>query len=117
MSAIARIKQIYGAQGFRTVSGEGGQPFGLEKYGKAFYTAWRYQNRAALGEPNATLKDIAAKEGVTTRFAEHISSVMNRAVLASPSAEAAARFRKLPAPAAGEAAVRAACAELQKFVT
>ena len=65
MSAIARIREIYGASGFRTVSGEGGRPFGLEKYGKAFYVAWRYKHRAALGEPNATLKSLAAREGIS----------------------------------------------------
>src|SRR3954468_3684604 len=117
MSAITRIRQIYEQQGFRTVSGEGGMPFGLEKYGKAFYVAWRYQHRAALGEPNVTLKELAAREGISARFAEHIWSVVNRPVLAYPSSEAIARFRKLPAPSAGDAAARAACTELQKFVT
>ena len=58
MSAITRIKDIYAEYGFRTVSGEGGVAFGLDKYTKAFYVAWRYQHRAALGEPNATLAQI-----------------------------------------------------------
>jgi mono/diheme cytochrome c family protein len=117
MAAIARIKEIYTNQGFRTVSGEGGFPYGLDKYGKVFYTAWRYQNRAALGEPKATYKDIAAREGITQRFAEHIWSVINRPGVGYPTSEAVARFRKLPPPAAGEPAIRAACADLQKFVT
>ena len=52
LSAIARIREIYAKYGFRTVSGEGGRPFGLERYGKAFYATWRYKHRAALGEPN-----------------------------------------------------------------
>ncbi len=117
MSAISRIKDIYAKQGFRTVSGEGGAAYGLEKYGKAFYVSWRYQHRAALGEPNVTVKDLAAREGITARFAEHIWSVMNRPALAYPSSEAVARFHKLPAPDAGEKAAREACAELQKFVT
>jgi hypothetical protein len=117
MSAIARIKEIYGQQGFRTVSGEGGVAFGLEKYGKAFYAAWRYQHRAELGEPNVTLKDIAAREGITARFADHIASTMNRKDLLFPSAEAAARFQKLPPASGGEKAAREACADLQKFVS
>jgi mono/diheme cytochrome c family protein len=50
LSAIARIREIYAANGFRTVSGEGGMPFGLEKYGKALYDSWLYQHRASLGE-------------------------------------------------------------------
>jgi len=117
MSAIARLKDIYTKQGFRTVSGEGGFPYGLEKYGKGFYAAWRYQHRAALGEPNLTLKDAAAKEGLTARWVEHLSTVVNRKDLGYPSSDMAARFQKLPAPNAGEKTVREACAELQKTVT
>jgi hypothetical protein len=116
MSAIARIRQIYGDGGFRTVSGEGGKPFGLDRYGKALYAAWRFQHRAALGEPNVTMKELAAREGITARFAEHISATMNRPGLGYPASEAVERFKKLPAPSAGEPAVRAACTELQKFV-
>jgi hypothetical protein len=116
MSAISRIRNIYEQGGFRTVSGEGGKPFGLDKYGKAFYAAWRYQHRAALGQPNATIKDLAAREGITARFAEHIWSTMQRTDLAYPSSETAARFKKLPPPATAEADVRKACADLQGFV-
>lgn len=117
LAAVTRIKDIYAAYGFRTVSGEGGQPFGLEKYGKAFYVAWRYQHRAALGEANVTLKDLAAREGITARFAEHIWQVMNNPALKYPSSEVAARWRNLPAPDAKTTPeiVRAACDEIQKF--
>lgn len=116
MSAIARIRKIYGQGGFRTVSGEGGKPFGLEKYGKAFYAAWRYRHRAALAEPNVTIQDLAAREGISVRFAEHIASVVSRQGLGYPSSEAVDRFNKLPAPETDEKTVRAACDELQKFV-
>lgn len=119
LSAISRIKDIYSTYGIRTVSGEGGRPFGLDKYGKAFYVTWRYKHRAALGEPTATLKTLAAREGVNARFAEHIWQVMNRPSAGYPTSEAIARWQKLPAPDAGknEAAVRAGCDELQNFVT
>ncbi len=120
LSAITRIRDIYTANGFRTVSGEGGRPFGLEKYGKAMYAAWRYRHRAAFGESNATLKDLAAREGINLRFVEHISTTLNRLDLGYPSSEAASRWRKLPAPGAAnkvdEAAVRAACTEIQNFL-
>src|SRR5499426_4189013 len=43
LSAITRIKEIYAANGIRTVSGEGGRPFGLERYGKALFVAWQYK--------------------------------------------------------------------------
>jgi hypothetical protein len=114
MSAIARIKDIYDRYGFRTVSGEGGFPYGLDRYGKVFYVAWRYRHRAALGEPNATLDSLAAREGITGRFARHIWTVVNSTSLGYPSSEAGERWRKLPAPPAD---ARAACDELQKWVT
>ena len=122
LSAITRIKNIYATYGFRTVSGEGGYPFGLEKYGKVFYVAWRYQHRAAFGEPNVTLKDLAIREGISPRFAQHIWTVMNQPSLGYPSSEMVARWRKLPAPAGGDhaaavAAARTGCEELQKFLT
>jgi hypothetical protein len=119
MSAVARLKEIYGAHGIRTVSGEGGRPFGLEKYGKAFFVAWQYKHRAALGEPTVTLKSLAAREGITPQFAQHIWSVMNRPTLGYPTSEIAARWRKLPTPTgdakAIAAAARTGCDELQKY--
>ena len=121
LSAINRIKHIYETYGFRTVSGEGGRPFGLEKYGKVFYVAWRYQHRAALGESNITLKDLAMREGITPRFAQHIWSVINQPSLGYPSSEMVARWRKLPAAGGPDpatiAAARTGCEELQKFLT
>ncbi len=121
MSAIHRIKDIDTAYGFRTVSGEGGFSFGLERYSKALFAAWEYQHRAALGQPNATFQSLAAPEGITARFAQHIYATMNRRDLAYPSSEMAARFHKLPAPTADRkaslAAARAACDELQKYLT
>ncbi len=121
MSAIQRIKSIYATYGFRTVSGEGGFSFGLEKYGKALFAAWEYQNRAALGKPSATFAGLAAEEGVTARFVEHIYRTMNRSDLMYPSSEMASRFRNLPAPtrdmAASLAVARTKCEELQKYIT
>ncbi len=120
MSAVARIRDIYAANGFRTVSGEGGRPFGLEKYGKALYVAWRYKHRAALGETSVTLKELAAREGVTQRFAEHIWQVMNKSSLGYPTSEAVSRWRRLPAPEADDktiaAKARAGCDDIQKFI-
>lgn len=114
LSAISRIKNIYASQGFRTVSGEGGHAFGLDKYRKAFYVAWRYQHRAALGAPNATFKELADREGVSARFSQHIYDVMNRPSLGYPSSEVAARWHKLPSLEAG---ARAGAEDLEKYVT
>lgn len=120
LSAIARIRAIYDKYGFRTVSGEGGRPYGLDCYGKALYAAWRYQHRAALGETNAALKDLASREGVTARFAQHLWTVLHQPSLRYPSSEVVARWRKLPVPGsdlkASAETARAACAEIQKFL-
>ena len=121
LSAITRVKDIYTKYGFRTVSGEGGYPYGLEKYGKVFYAAWEYTHRAALGEPAATLKAIAAHEDIEPRFVQHILDVVNRPGLSYPSSEVAARWHKLSAPTsdikASEATAHAQCKELQDFET
>ncbi len=119
--ALNRINALHRSQGFRVVSGEGGRPFGLERYGKAFFIAWLYRHRAPLGNPSATLRDLAAKEGITGRFAEHIWSVVNRAPLGYPSREMVERWQAIAAPAgdvpAAVAAARAACDELSKYLT
>src|SRR4051794_32249820 len=91
LSAVTRIKDIYAQHGFRTVSGEGGVSYGLEKYGKVFYTAWRYQHRAALGEPNVTLEAIAAREGVSLRFAQHVWTTLHSATLQYPATDVVER--------------------------
>jgi hypothetical protein len=121
MSAITRLKDIYAQYGFRTVSGEGGVSFGLDKYTKALYATWRYRHRAALGEPAVTLPQLAAREGITGRFAQHMWTLMNSTTLGHPASEVAARWRKLPAPGAdpqaGSEAARAACTEIQKYIT
>jgi cytochrome c5 len=120
LSAITRIKDIYAAYGLRTVSGEGGRPFGLEKYGKALYVAWRYKHRAALNEAQVRLSELADREGITLRFAQHIWQVVNNQTLGYPCSEVASRWRKLAPPggdrkATAEAA-RAGCEEIQKFI-
>ncbi len=92
LSAITRVKDIYTKYGFRTVSGEGGYPYGLEKYGKVFYVTWEYANRAALGQPATTLKTFADREDTEVRFAQHILDVVNQPTLSYPSSDIAARW-------------------------
>ena len=120
LSAVNRIQQVYRAQGFRAVAGEGAKPFGLDRYSKAFYAAWRYQHRAAFGEPKATLEEIAAREGITPRFARHIWTNVTQPSPTYPISDVAARFKQFPAPGAdkkaAETAARAASEELRTFV-
>lgn len=117
LSAVHRIQDIYQTHGFRATAGEGGRPFGLDKYGRAFYAAWRYQHRAALGEPNATLAGIAKDENLMPRFVEHIWSVTQQPNPRFPTSEVISKFRALPSPDKADAkAVQAACDDIQKFV-
>ena len=121
LSALDRINRLYESKGFRVVSGEGGRPFGLERYGKAFYVAWHYKHRAALGDPTATIRGLAAKEGITGRFADHIWMVVNKPDTGYPTRETVHRWTELPAPtsdiAASLAKGRAGCDEIQKALT
>lgn len=100
LSAIHRINSIYRANGFRTNSGEGGKPYGLERYTKVFFVAWRYKHRAALGEPKATLQSIAVREGISGRFAEHVWKVLQDATPTYPTSSIAAKWNAIPAPSA-----------------
>ena len=116
MSAINRIRDIHTQHGFRTVSGEGGIPFGLDKYGKVLFVTWSYRHRAALGQPKASLKDFALREGVSPRFAEHVWSVVNQPTLGYPLSEVVARWRALPAASSDQKTIRAKCDEIQKYL-
>jgi len=121
LSALNRINELYRSKGVRVVSGEGGRPFGLERYGKAFYVAWHYKHRVALRDPSATLRSLAAKEGITGRFADHVWSVVNRVNIGYPTRTTVEAWRKLPAPTADVessiARARAGCDELYKALT
>ena len=118
LSALNRIQQLYASRGFRVVSGEGGRPFGFDRYAKAFYVAWYYRHRAALGDPTATLRGLAAREGITGRFAEHIWNAVNRAGTGFPSRLTVERWQTLPAPTsdvqASVARARSECDALVK---
>lgn len=121
LSALHRINELYETRGFRVVSGEGGRPFGLERYAKALYVAWHYRHRAALGEPKVTLRDLAARDGITGKFAEHVWHVVNTPRTGYPTRETVNAWATLPPPTADRAAsieqARTACAEIQQSLT
>ena len=126
LAAIERIRGIYAKAGFRTVSGEGGRPFGLDKYGRALYVAWQHRHRARLGRPSATIAALAADEGISKEFATHLNEVFNRPrqgePLGHPLAEAVARWERLARPASSrlspefERSIRKECEEIQKYL-
>jgi hypothetical protein len=98
LSAINRILDIYRKHGFRTAAGEGAVPFGLDRYPKAFHAAWRYRHRGTLGFSHATLASLAAEEGLTPAFVEHVWSVLNADGAIFPTSEIVSRWRNLPVP-------------------
>jgi hypothetical protein len=120
LSAITRIQEIYRSHGFRTASGEGGEPFGLDRYARAFYLAWRYRHRERLGLGQATLADVAAAEQIDSRFAAHIWSVLNDDAPSFPTSEVVARWHGLPHPDGldeeGRQSVRKDCDELYRLM-
>lgn len=110
LSAIRRIQEIYERHGFRTASGEGGKAFGLERYPKAFYAAWRFKHRRALDLENESLGSLAHEEGLDAPFVEHIWAVLHEKGLPFPANEIATAWDALPAPKAGERhSIRADC--------
>jgi hypothetical protein len=121
LSALSRINELYASKGFRVVSGEGGRPFGLERYGKALYVAWYFKHRVALGDPSATIRELAAKENITGRFADHIWSVVNKPNTGYPTRLTVDGWMRLPAPTADVSAsiakTRAGCDELYRALT
>lgn len=121
LSALSRINELYAAKGVRVVSGEGGRPFGLDRYGKALFVAWYYKHRVALGDPTATIRGLAAKEGITGRFAEHVWMVVNKANTGYPTRATVDGWKHLPAPGADVnaslARARAGSDELYKALT
>lgn len=110
LSAVDRIQNIYMTNGFRAASGEGGRPYGMDRYAQAFFVAWQYKHRQALGLGSATISDLAAKEGVSTRFVEHVWSVMNGAEPSYPTSKIVDLWRALPAPGADDIAAATAAA-------
>jgi hypothetical protein len=120
LSAIHRIRQIYRDHGFRTAAGEGGVPFGLDRYPKAFFAAWRYQHRERLGIGKASLESLAVEEGLQPQFVSHVWSVLNKPSLSFPASEIVAKWHQLPAPRSALQPLdetRAACDELYRFMT
>ena len=116
LSAITRIQSIYRNHGFRTAAGEGGEPFGLERYPKAFYAAWLFSHRKALGRGTVDYAQLAAAEGLDAPFLSYIHQLLQRRDLGFPTSEIARAWQQLPVPpvTAGAAARQAFLAKIQK---
>jgi cytochrome c553 len=94
------------------------QPTDLADY---FAAAWRYHHRATLGQPHATLDELAAAARISPRYLQRIWSTLTaRGEDVGPIAKLQQRWQQLPAPgpsaADTAAAVRAGCEELRTWV-
>jgi len=95
------------------------QPADLADY---FLAIWKYENRAALGRPSATLEQMAASEGVAPAYAAMVHGLLadqQAAFPGGPVAELHRRWAEMPRTAsnAGDlAAAEQASAALRDWV-
>jgi hypothetical protein len=89
-------------------------------YADYFQAAWRYQHRAALGKPDATIGGLASEAGISARYLATIWSTLTATTDdVGPIAALQALWRALPAPGpnVGEpGAVRTGCERMRDFV-
>ena len=100
------------------------QPTDLAAY---FLAAWRYQHRAALGMPQATLTEVAASalpsDKVSPKYLATVWSALQTPEPLGPLGKVQAMFRALPGPGAtpgnvekSVAAARAGCQKIRDYV-
>ena len=87
-------------------------------YAEYFLAAWRYQHRAALGRPQATLVDMAAETKVSPKYLATIWAALNDSQQqVGPVAKLQALWRALPAPAeADPTALRGRANQMRDWV-
>ena len=86
-------------------------------YADYFEAAWRYNNRAALGRPKATIDDLAAEAGLSAKYLATIFTTLTGTPEGvGPIAALQAMWRELPAGGQGQAAAaRAGCMTMRDF--
>jgi hypothetical protein len=67
-------------------------------YADYFVAAWRFEHRASLGQPRATLARVAADSQVSPRYLATIWEALQKREQIGPLARLQAQFRALPAP-------------------
>jgi hypothetical protein len=84
-----------------------------------FEAAWRFKHRAALGEPGATLDDIAAEANVSGKYLPMVWGILADGEYdeAGPVAKLRGMWRALPAPTEKRPKeLRDGCVEMRDFV-
>ena len=86
-------------------------------YADYFETTWRFQHRAALGQPDATLADLARRHGVSAKYLKTVWSTLESDEEVGPLVKLQGMWRALPEPRADQPnAVRAGCEEMKSYV-
>lgn len=88
-------------------------------YADYFEAAWVYKHRAALGEPAASLADIAAQRKISARYLTTIWGALEETRQdIGPLVKLQSMWQALPAPAPGGTnAARAGCERMRQYVT
>ena len=102
--SIQRILDFYAAQ-----------PTDFADY---FEAAWRYEHRAAMGKPRATLGSVASETKVSAKYLPMVWGILHDKDAIGPIAKLQGMWRDLPAPESGRApeTLRAKCVEMRDFV-
>lgn len=86
-------------------------------YADYFQTAWRFRHRVAVGQPNATLADLARQYGVSAKYLKTVWSTLESAEEVGPLVKLQAMWRSLPAPQVDQPNVaRAGCEEMRSYI-
>ena len=90
------------------------------KHADYFVAAWRFQHRKALGMPDATLAEIAARAKISPKYLAEVWSTLNEPCSeVGPIAAVQRLWKEIPAPTSGtqnDDTARAGCERLAEFV-
>jgi mono/diheme cytochrome c family protein len=87
-------------------------------YADYFHAAWVYKHRAALGQPKATLADIAGRQKVSARYLATVWQTLGTKEDVGPLAKLQAMWRALPVPKANQPELaRDGVTEMREFVS
>jgi hypothetical protein len=117
--AVNRIVDFYRRQGVNISTRFDNYTAEHLDYANFFEAAWRYQHRAALGRPNASLASVAQDAKVSPKYLATLWAALNQPEGSlGPIAAIQARWKKLPVPMAGKQPedVRAQVVALRDFI-
>jgi hypothetical protein len=86
-------------------------------YADYFLAAWRYQHRADLGKPEATVGNAARDSGLSARYLATLASLLIDAPLTpGPLGEVQKQWRSLPASTPNQSELKRECERLRDLV-